>query len=52
MHALPFIPPRYSGPNVASLDSGKNMKLVPNEAHIKATNNGYSRNSMGGFFSH
>jgi hypothetical protein len=31
---------------------GKNQPIVGNEAHIKATNNGYARNAMGGFFAH
>ena len=31
---------------------GKNQPIVANESHCKATNNGYSRNSMGGFFAH
>ena len=50
--ALPIVPKAYVGPVIASLEKGKNQPIVSNDSHVKATNNGYSRNSMGGFFSH
>lgn len=31
---------------------GKNQPIVGNQAHNKATNNGYARNALGGFFAH
>ena len=49
---LPVIPKQYPGPVINGLDMGKNLPICTNDAHIKATNNGYSRNSMGGFFAH
>lgn len=50
--ALPKVPAKYSIPVIQSFVMGKNQPIVGNEAHIKATNNGYARNAMGGFFAH
>ena len=53
MRALPMMPKVYAIPVMQNHDLGKqNQPIVGNEAHIKSTNNGYSRNSMGGFFAH
>ena len=49
---LPMIPRTYNPPVMQSYVMGKNMPIVGNESHCKATNNGYSRNSLGGFFAH
>ena len=47
-----MIPPSYHAPKIASVDMGKNQPICGNESHSKATNNGFSRNSMGGFYAH
>lgn len=53
VRALPSIPTTYQQPLTQHHVKGKNvMPVCANEAHIKATNNGYTRNSMGGFFAH
>ncbi len=50
--ALPKVPNAYQGPVITNLDKGKNQPICSNDSHSKATNNGYSRNALGGFFSH
>jgi hypothetical protein len=50
--ALPKVPTKYSIPVISSYVMGKSQPIVGNEAHIKATNNGYARNAQGGFFAH
>jgi hypothetical protein len=49
---LPKIPKAYNLPVMQSYVMGKNQPIVANESHCKATNNGYSRNALGGFFAH
>ena len=49
---LPKIPMAYNLPVMQSYIKGKNQPIVANESHCKATNNGYSRNALGGFFAH
>ena len=49
---LPKIPRQYQFPLVQSLEKGKNMPICTNDAHNKATNNGFKRNALGGFFAH
>ncbi len=49
---LPVVPPKYTGPTIASFDAGKKMPVVTNDVHSKATNHGYSCNALGGFFCH
>lgn len=39
-------------PHISSNDKGKNQPICANDAHIKATNNGFKRNALGGFFAH
>lgn len=50
--ALPKVPKSYEVPVQSHLEKGKMMPICSNETHNKATNNGYSRNSLGGFFCH
>ena len=50
--ALPKVMASYTGPVVAHHDTGKKLMIVGNEEHSAATNNGYHRNALGGFFAH
>ena len=50
--ALPIVPIVYPGPVITHNDMGKNQIICGNDSHNKATNNGFSRNKLGGFFSH
>ncbi|TNV72743.1 hypothetical protein FGO68_gene5892 [Halteria grandinella] len=52
LRALPKVPKTYEAPVNHNHDKGKMMPICSNETHNKATNNGYSRNSLGGFFCH
>ncbi|CDW80436.1 UNKNOWN [Stylonychia lemnae] len=49
---LPIVPKLYQLPLISGTDKGKNQPICANDAHIKATNNGYKRNTLGGFFAH
>ena len=50
--ALPRVMGSYTGPVVAHHVTGKKLIIVGNEEHTAATNNGYHRNTLGGFFAH
>jgi len=50
--ALPRVMASYTGPVVAHHVTGKKLIIVGNEEHTAATNNGYHRNTLGGFFAH
>lgn len=52
LRALPKVPATYQPPLTQNHAKGKNQPICGNEAHCKATNNGYSRNALGGFFAH
>jgi hypothetical protein len=49
---LPKVPNLYQPPLIQNHIKGKNQPICSNDAHTKATNNGYNRNALGGFFAH
>ncbi len=52
--SLPKVPKHFSGPVINQVQNQvrQNHFVVTNDAHIRATNNGYKRNELGGFFAH
>ena len=51
---LPKLPKANNGPVIAQLgnQSRQNHFVVTNDAHCRATNNGFQRNTLGGFYAH
>ena len=49
---LPPIPIGAPQPKIINVSQGKSTFVASNDTHIKSTNNGFSRNSLGGFFAH
>jgi hypothetical protein len=50
--SLPRIPHQNTQPVIVRLLAGTTTYVAKNETHDKQANNGYSRNSLGGFFAH
>jgi len=52
--ALPKVPKSFHGPVISHMQNQlrQNHFVVTNDAHIRATNNGYKRNALGGFYAH
>ena len=51
---LPKVPKTYERPTIQQVGNQlrQNHFVVTNDAHIRATNNGYQRNALGGFYAH
>jgi hypothetical protein len=51
---LPKVPKSNHGPLITQVPNQvrQNHFVVTNDAHIRATNNGYQRNALGGFYAH
>ena len=51
---LPRLPKANNGPVISQVQNQvrQNHFVVTNDAHIRATNNGFQRNALGGFYAH
>ena len=49
---LPPIPVAAPKPKIINVSMGKSTFVAGNDTHIKSTNNGFSRNPLGGFYAH
>ncbi len=49
---LPPLPQAAPQPKIVNVNMGKSTFIASNDTHIKSTNNGFSRNALGGFFAH
>ena len=50
--ALPSVPSISTNPRIVTITTGKSAFIASNDSHNKQSNNGFSRNALGGFYAH
>ena len=50
--ALPTVPKISTNPRIVQINTGKSTFIASNDSHNKQSNNGFSRNALGGFYAH